>query len=47
MDEEVVEEIRAAAERDGKVEREFAVQVKDDSGDLVAEVRKLLHVRKK
>ena len=47
LDEEVVEEIRSATEREGRVEREFAVEVKDDRGEVVAEVRKLLHVRKK
>jgi hypothetical protein len=47
LSEEVIEEIRAAVEREGKVEREFSVGVKDENGEVVAEVRKLLHVRKK
>jgi acyl-coenzyme A thioesterase PaaI-like protein len=44
---ERVEEIRAAADRDGKVEPVFTVEVRDERGDLVAEVEKLLYVRRK
>ncbi len=44
---EKVEEIRAAADRGGKVEPLFTVEVKDDRGNLVAEVEKLLYVRRK
>ena len=47
LTEEVVAEIRAAVEREGKIEREFAVNVTDEGGEVVAEVTKLLHVRKK
>jgi len=47
LSEEVIAEIRAAVEREGKIEREFAVNVTDEGGDVVAEVMKLLHVRKK
>ena len=43
---EKVEEIRAAADRGGKVEPLFTVEVKDDRGNLVAEVEKLLYVRR-
>ena len=42
-----VAEIRAALEKEEKIEREFAVGVKDESGELIAEVKKLLHFRKK
>jgi len=45
--EERVAEIRAAADRDGKVEPEFRVDVVDDQGKVVAEVEKLLYVRRK
>jgi hypothetical protein len=44
---ERIEEIRAAADRDGKVEPVFTVEVRDERGDLVAEVEKLLYVRRK
>lgn len=47
LSEELVGEIRAAVEREGKIEREFAVNVTDESGEVVAEVTKLLHVRKR
>ena len=47
LSQEVIDEIRAAVEREGKIEREFAVNVTDESGEVVAEVTKLLHVRKK
>lgn len=44
---ERVEEIRAAADRDGKVEPVFRVEVTDERGEVVAEVEKLLYVRRK
>lgn len=44
---ERVEEIRAAADRDCKVEPVFTVQVVDDRGEVIAEVEKLLYVRRK
>ena len=44
---EKIEEIRAAADRDGKVEPVFTVEVLNDQGEVVAEVEKLLYVRKK
>ncbi|HVT45391.1 MAG TPA: DUF4442 domain-containing protein [Thermoanaerobaculia bacterium] len=43
---EEVEAIRAEAIRDGKAERTFVVQVIDDEGQTVAEVEKLIHVKK-
>lgn len=45
--EERVAEIRAAADRDGKVEPSFRVEVVDERGEVVAEVEKLLYVRRK
>lgn len=47
LGEDVIAEIRAAAEREGKIERQFAVEVKNENGEVVAEVTKVLHVRKK
>lgn len=42
-----VDEIRAAADRDGKVEPTFNVDVLDTQGQVVAQVEKLLYVRRK
>jgi acyl-coenzyme A thioesterase PaaI-like protein len=44
---ERIEEVRAAADRQDKVEPEFKVEVVDDAGNVVAEVSKLLYVRRK
>ncbi|HSG40900.1 MAG TPA: DUF4442 domain-containing protein, partial [Thermoanaerobaculia bacterium] len=44
---ERVEEIRAAADANGKVEPVFTVEVTDEKGEVVAEVEKLLYVRRK
>ena len=44
---ERVEEIRAAADRGEKVEPTFRVDVVNEKGDVVAEVEKLLYVRRK
>jgi hypothetical protein len=44
---ERIDEIRAAADRQAKVEPEFKVDVVDDAGNVIAEVTKLLHVRRK
>src|SRR6185312_1518484 len=45
--EEKIAEIRAAAESQPKVEPEFQVTVTDAEGTVVAEIDKLLYVRKK
>ncbi|HJT53418.1 MAG TPA: DUF4442 domain-containing protein [Candidatus Angelobacter sp.] len=45
--EEKIAEIRAAADSQPKVEPEFHVTVTDEKGDVVAEIDKLLYVRKK
>jgi len=42
-----IEEIRAQAESLGKVEPQFQAQVTDNEGNVIAEVDKLLYVRKK
>lgn len=44
---EQIGEIKQALETEERIEREFLVDVKDESGAVVAEVRKLLHFRKK
>jgi acyl-coenzyme A thioesterase PaaI-like protein len=44
---ERIAEIRAAADAQGKIEPTFEVAVLDDAGEVVAEVEKLLYVRKK
>jgi uncharacterized protein DUF4442 len=45
--EEQIETIRQQLRSQEKVEPTFLVQVKDEGGEIVAEVQKLLHVRKK
>jgi len=47
LSEEQIEEIREASKREPTVERTFGVEVKDESGAVVAEVEKLLHIRRK
>jgi acyl-coenzyme A thioesterase PaaI-like protein len=42
-----VAEIREAADRDGKIEPVFRVEILDRAGEVVAEVEKLLSVRRK
>jgi acyl-coenzyme A thioesterase PaaI-like protein len=44
---EQVDEIKNALEGAEKIERTFAVEVKDDSGTVIAQVEKLLHIRRK
>jgi len=44
---EKIDEIRAAADAAGKVEPVFQVNVVDERGEVVAEVEKLLYVRRK
>lgn len=47
LSEERIQEIRDALQSQPKIERVFTVEVKNESGDVVAEVEKLLHIRKK
>jgi hypothetical protein len=47
LSEEQIEAIRRQLETQEKVEPTFLVEVRDESGEVVAEVQKLLHVRKK
>jgi len=47
LSDQQIAEIRQALETQEKVDREFAVEVKDDSGMVIAEIQKVIHVRKK
>lgn len=47
LSDEQVGEIRQALNSQEKIERVFTVEVKDQSGSVVAEVEKLLHIRRK
>jgi acyl-coenzyme A thioesterase PaaI-like protein len=47
VSDEQIAAIRTAADRDGKVEPRFTVQVLDAAGEVVAEVDKLLWVKRK
>jgi hypothetical protein len=42
---EQIADIRASLKTEEKTEQEFGVEVKDDQGEVVAEVKKLLHFR--
>jgi acyl-coenzyme A thioesterase PaaI-like protein len=44
---EQIEEVRAAADSQAKVEPVFAVEIKDQSGDVVAVVERTVHVKRK
>jgi acyl-coenzyme A thioesterase PaaI-like protein len=44
---ERVEEIRRAVEADGKIEPTFTVGITDERGEVVAEVEKLISIRKR
>ena len=45
--EQQIREIKQALNSQEKIERVFTVEVKDESGNVIAEVEKLVHVRKK
>ncbi len=47
LSDEQIGEIKLALNSEKKIERMFTVEVKDESGNVIAEVEKLLHVRKK
>ena len=42
-----IEEIRQALAGEEKIDRVFTVEVKDESGAVVAEIQKQIHIRKK
>ncbi|PYX90270.1 MAG: tetrameric acyl-CoA thioesterase [Acidobacteria bacterium] len=47
LSDEQIEEIRQALNTQEKVEPTFLVEIKDEAGTVIAEVQKVLHVRKK
>jgi hypothetical protein len=47
LSKEQIAEIRAAADTQPKVEPQFQVVIKDTEGNVVAEIDKLLYVKKK
>ncbi len=47
LSQEQIREIKQALNSQEKIERVFTVEVKDESGSAVAEIEKLLHVRRK
>jgi len=42
-----LDELRAQVDAQGKIEPRFTVQIRDEQGEVVAEVEKLLHIRRK
>jgi hypothetical protein len=42
-----IDEIKSQADSEDKYEPRFQVQILDDSGDVIAEVEKILYVRRK
>lgn len=47
LDEIIIDEIKAEVEQNGKTEKNFLVQVKNEQGEVVSEVDKLLWIAKK
>ncbi|HUN97039.1 MAG TPA: DUF4442 domain-containing protein [Bradyrhizobium sp.] len=47
LSDEQIQEIREALETEEKIDRTFAVEIKDAAGTVIAEVQKLIHVRRK
>jgi hypothetical protein len=47
LSQEQIREIKQALNSEEKIERAFAIEVKDESGNVIAEVEKLLHVRRR
>jgi uncharacterized protein DUF4442 len=47
LSEQQIEEIKQALKTQEKIERVFMVEVRDESGSVIAEVEKLLHIRRK
>lgn len=47
LTQEQLDALRAQIDVHGKIEPTFTVQVRDDQGEVVAEVEKLLHIRRK
>jgi len=47
LSDQQIDEIKQALNAEKKIERVFTVEVKDESGTIIAEVEKLLHIRRK
>jgi len=47
LSDEQLDEIRAKLKTQDKYEPTFSVEVKDDTGQVIAEVQKVLHIRRK
>jgi len=47
LSDEQIDEIRQALTSQAKIERVFMVEIRDEAGVVVAEVEKLLHIRRK
>jgi hypothetical protein len=47
LSDEQIAEIRQALISQAKIEHMFTVEIRDESGNIVAEVEKLLHIRRK
>ena len=47
LSDQQIDEIKQALNAEKKIERVFTVEVKDESGTVIAEVEKLLHIRRK
>jgi len=47
LSDEQISEIREALETADKIDRVFTVEIKDESGAVVAEVQKQIHIRRK
>ena len=44
---EQIEQIKKELNDASKIESEFVIEIKDETGDVVAEVKKILHINKK
>jgi acyl-coenzyme A thioesterase PaaI-like protein len=47
LTQEIIDEIKASIEASTKMDKVFKVEIKDESGKLIAEVDKVLYIRKK
>ena len=47
LSDQQIDEIKQALNAEKKIERVFTVEVKDESGTVIAKVEKLLHIRRK
>jgi acyl-coenzyme A thioesterase PaaI-like protein len=47
LTQEVIDEVKAFVDANTKMDKHFKVEIKDESGKLIAEVDKVLYIRKK